>query len=128
MSWAVLNGACCTLKLAVKIIFTSAVFSTEIWKSPHISQSNCVTHTRQEKIKFSRPRFPVGHFLLLLFGLHVQGLWLVVVGGHLVQLGDLSVRFGAVRRHVSGFGRGPGSRAGGFSTSPRRQQLRGFET
>lgn len=109
----------------VRIVFTSAVLPTEIGKSPHVAQSNCVTHTRQEKIKFSRPRLPVGQILLLLLGLHVQGLWLVIARGHLVQFSHLSVRLGAVGRHVSGFCRGPGSRTG-FSTSPRRQQLRGL--
>lgn len=108
------------------MVFTSAVLPTEIGKSPHVAQSNCITHTRQEKIKFSRPRLPVGQILLLLLGLDVQGLWLVIARGHLVQFRHLSVRLGAVRRHVSGFGRGPGSRTGGFSTGPRRQQLRGL--
>lgn len=110
----------------VRMVFTSAVLPTQIGKSPHVAQSNCVTHTRQEKIKFSRPRLPVGQILLLLLGLHVQGFWLVIARGHLVQFSHLSVRLGAVGRHVSGFCRGPGSRTGGFSTSPRRQQLRGL--
>jgi len=107
-------------------LFTSTVFSTEIGKSPHVSQSNCITHARQEEIKFSRPCFSVRQVLFLLFGFHVQRLGLVIIRGHLVQFCDLSIRFGAVRRHVSGFGRGPDSRTRGFSTSPRRQQLRGF--
>lgn len=110
----------------VRVVFTSAVLPTEIGKSPHVAQSNCITHARQEEIKFPPPRLPVGQILLILLGLHVQGLWLVIARGHLVQFRHLSVRLGAVRRHVSGFGRGPGSRTGGFSTSPRRQQLRGL--
>lgn len=125
--WEVGGGrAAFTQMNCEKMMFTSAVFSTQIGKSPHVSQSNCITHARQEKIEFSRPRLSIGQILLLLLGLHVQGLWLVIIRGHLVQFRDLSIRFGAVRRHVSGFGRGPGSRTGGFSTGPRRQQLRGF--
>lgn len=108
-------------------MFTSTVFPTQIGKSPHVPQSNCITHARQEEIKFAHPCFSGRHLLFRLLGLHVQGFGLVVVGGHhLVQFRDLSVRFGAVRRHVSGFGEGPGGRTGDFSTGPRRQQLRGL--
>lgn len=109
-------------------MFTSAVFATKIWKPPHVAQSDCITHARQEKIKFPSPRFSDWQLLFLIFGLDVQRLGLVIIGGHLVQFRHLAIRFGAVGRHVSGFGTGPGSRTGGFSTGPRRQQLRGFRT
>lgn len=123
-----LNGSCGLHKLAVKIIFTSTVFPTQVGKSPHVAQSNCITHARQEEIKFPPPCLSGRDLLFLLVGLHVQWLGLVAIRGHFAQFCDLSVRSGAVRRHVSGSGRGPGSRTGGFSTGPRRQQLRGFST
>lgn len=125
-SWSSMGRAVFHKRKIKYIFFTSTVFSTEIGKSPYVAQSDCITHTRQEKIKSPSPCFSLGQFIRLLLGHDFQWPGHVFISGHLVQFCDLSVRFGAVRRHVSGFGRGSGSRTGGFSTGPRRQQLRGF--
>lgn len=116
-------------------MLTSTIFATEIGKSPDVAQSNCITHARQEEIKFASPHLPLGQVLL---GLQLQRLGLVV-GRHLVQLRALlsssssAVRLGAVGRHVSVVvvgsvvGGGAGGRTGDFGTgAPRRQQLRAF--
>jgi len=115
-------------------MLTSTIFATEIGKSPDIAQSNCITHARQEEIKFASPCLPFGQVLL---GLQLQRLGLVVER-HLVHLRALlssssAVRLGAIGRHVSVVvvgsvvGGGAGGRTGGFGTgAPRRQQLRAF--
>lgn len=39
----------------LKLVNTSAISIAQVWKTPHISDTNCITHTRQNKFSFRIP-------------------------------------------------------------------------